>query len=177
MSDEAPEVKKKKGKLPIILILALVIGGGGFFMMKSKGGKPKEPELKLGAIEQLPEFLVNLKGGSTYLQTEIAFHLKDGFKKEELDKGMPAVRDAILTTLSGKGLNEVSSEKAKIKLKREIAAAVNKVLLELNASAEEKHKKKKKGESDEPPEEPEYPDWDSDTGPVLKVYFTKFATQ
>lgn len=90
---------------------------------------------------------------------------------------MPAVRDAILTTLSGKGLNEVSSEKAKIKLKREIAAAVNKVLLELNASAEEKHKKKKKGESDEPPEEPEYPDWDSDTGPVLKVYFTKFATQ
>lgn len=178
MSDEAPEiVKKKKGKLPIILILALVIGGGGFFMMKSKGGKPKEPEIKLGAIEQLPEFLVNLKGGTTYLQTEIAFHLTDGFKKEDLDKGMPAVRDAILTTLSGKSLNEVSTEKAKMKLKREIAAAVNRVLLELSPPGGHVEARKKESEPNEPPDEPEHPEWDSDVGPILKVYFTKFATQ
>lgn len=178
MSDAAPEVKKKKGKLPIILVLALVIGGGGFFMMKSKGGAPKEPAVKLGAIEQLPEFLVNLKGGTTYLQTEIAFHLKDGYKKEDLDKGMPAVRDAILMTLSGKGLNEVSTEKAKAKLKREIAGAVNQVLMELNPPpGADKKSKKEPDDEQRVGEEPEHPEWDSDEGPVLKVYFTKFATQ
>ena len=187
MSDE-PKEGKKKGKLPIILILALVLGGGGFFMMKGKG-KPKEPEIKLGAIEPLTEFLVNLKGGSNYLQTELALQFKDGFKKEELDKNMPAVRDAVIMVLSSKSISELSSEPAKARLKREIAAFVNKTLEDLTPPPEghtEKKKKKKKGEDQEEdprkiaatdPEELEHPEWDSDEGPVLKVYFTKFATQ
>ena len=192
MSDEAKEPKKKKGKLPIIIVLALVLGGGGFFMMKGKG-KPKEPEIKLGAIEPLTEFLVNLKGGSNYLQTEVALQFKDGFKKEELDKNMPAVRDAVIMVLSSKSISELSSEPAKARLKREIAAFVNKTLEDLapppaEEHADEKKKKKKKKDEEEevvdprkiaatPADELEHPEWDSDEGPVLKVYFTKFATQ
>jgi flagellar FliL protein len=188
MSEEPKEGKKKKGKLPIILVLALLIGGGGFFMMKSKGKAPKEPEIKLGTIEPLTEFLVNLKGGSSYLQTEMAFQLKDGYKKEEFDKNMPAIRDAVLSVLSDKSVPEVSTEAAKAKLKREIAAAVNKTLEALEPPKEEPEKKKKKKKKDEEevdpkkaaevdPAELEHPEWDSEEGPILKVYFTKFATQ
>lgn len=174
MSEEPKEPAKKKGKLPIILILALVLGGGGFFMLKSKGGEQKEPQVKLGAIETLPEFLVNLRG-DTYLQTEIALQMRDGFKAEELATNMPAVRDVILTILSGKTVAQVSSSEGKAKLKTEIATGVNRILDELTAPPGKKNGKKEPREDEE--EDREHPDWESDTGPVLKVYFTKFATQ
>ena len=119
MSEQAKETnqepngkkgEKKKGKLPIILVLLLVIGGGGFFAMKSKGG-PKKVEIKVGAVEPLDkEFLVNLAGGAnTYLRTEIAFELRDGFKKEDLDAQMPAIRNCINQILRSKTLQEVGA--------------------------------------------------------------------
>lgn len=201
MSDEpkeaTEEVKKKKGgKLPIVIALVAVLAGGGFFMMKAKGGAHEPPPLKLGAIEPLKEFLVNLKEGNVYLRTEIALHLKDGFKKEDLDKSLPAIEDAVVTLLGARGSAEIRTLDGKAKLKQDLAAAINKVLEAAekaahpeeeahDASAEEKGQDKaaqdkkdaKDAKKDAEPSEPQHPDWDSQTGPVLKVYFTSFATQ
>ena len=104
-----------------------------------------------------------------------------------LDAVWPGV--AVTPETVSKSISELSSEPAKARLKREIAAFVNKTLEDLTPPPEghtEKKKKKKKGEDEEEdprkiaatdPEELEHPEWDSDEGPVLKVYFTKFATQ
>lgn len=200
--------KKKKGKLPIIIVLVLVLAGGGFFMMKGKSGENEPPPIKLGVVEPLAEFLVNLKEPNAYLRAEIALHLKDGYTKAEFDLSLPAVRDAIILVLGSRSIQQVRTLDGKLALKRDLVTAINKVLEaaaaeahppeEPEAAADEKkaadekgsdtkgekkgttHAKKgsseaKKEEGD--PKAPEHPDWDSQTGPVLKLYFTGFATQ
>ena len=175
MSEEIKEevVKKKGGKMPIIAVLVLVLGGGGFFMMKGKG-KKEAPAIKLGAIEPLEEFVVNMAHSTAYLRTEVALQFADGFKKEELDHNLPAVRDAVLTVLTSKAPGQVQDLEGKKKLKHEIALAVNEVLESLAPVAEGDKKKK---EAEDKKAADKHKDWDAAAGPVLKVYFTSFATQ
>jgi len=172
---EVPEVeqqpKKKKGKLPLILaVVLLILGAGGFF--KLKGGPAAPPPLKLGATEKLEEFLVNLRGGQSYMRTEIGLQFTESFKKEELDKNLGAVRDSINIVLSSKKLSGVNSPEGKRALKREIASAVNEALNIIKGDSKEAVKGSAAGKG-----KLAHPDWDSDTGPVLKVYFYTIATQ
>lgn len=169
---------KKKGKLPVIIALVAILGGGGFFMMKGKGAKVEKPAIKLGAIETVePEFLVNLSNGTTYLRTQVALQFQDGFKKEDLDKNMPAVQDAITSVLSSKSPGSIRTLEGKQKLKAEIAAKVNALLAsDEHAEEEEDAKDKKKKKKDEHEAE-EGADWDSKTGPCLKIFFISFVMQ
>jgi flagellar protein FliL len=185
---EAPETKKKKGNLPVILALILVLGGGGFFMMKGKGG-PAKVVIKAGSSEQIKdEFLINLAGGaSVYLRAEIALELRDGVKKEALEEHMPAIRDSINQILRSKTLQQVGASQTQT-LRKELASAINSILVghmtaeekkaqkEFERIAAEGHEKdssaKKKGESDDPSH-----DWVCPAGPVLSVFFTSFTTQ
>lgn len=181
------QAKAKKGKLPIIIVLALVFAGGGFFAMKMKGGKPKKPEPKLGTVVELPkEFLVPLRGDGSYLRTDVALHFVEGFDSHALEAEMAPVRDAIIHVLMAKSKREMESLSDLKKLKKQIAAEVNKALAshgDHGAEEGEKHEEEGKGkkghkdEKDAKPEKPKHPDWDSQEGPVLKVYFTTFATQ
>lgn len=185
MSEEAKEAPKKKGKLPVVVILALVLGAGGFFGMKMRGGdKAKEPEVKLGEVVAIEkEFIVNLKNGSSYVQAEIALHVKEGFKKEEVEHAMPAIHDRINTVLMSKMPADISASRLP-QLKREIAEGLNEVLEGSahheptdHAGEDKKKSKKKAGEHSDESSEREHLDWDSQKGPILKVYFTKLATQ
>lgn len=184
--EASEQTKKKGGKLPVILALLLLFGGGGFFYMKVKAkGTPAKVEIMLGEVVPLKEFLVNLQSPSTYARTEIALHLKDGYKKEELDKSMSAVLEAVQMVLSSKSSSEVGTVEGKLALKRELASKINAVLEE--AAQASGHgaadaEKEKPGDStsrtaDEGDKKLEHPTWDSDTGPVLRVYLTSFATQ
>jgi flagellar FliL protein len=174
---EEPQAKKKS-KLPVIIALVAILGGGGFFMMKGKGGGKKEvPAIKLGAIEPIePEFIVNLSNGTTYLRAQVALQFQDGFKKEELEKNMAAVQDAISTILSGKSPSSIRTVEGKRKLKADIAAKINKLLEEQSHEEKPKEGKDSKEEKKEGKAKPEN-DWDSQTGPCLKVFFPSFAMQ
>jgi flagellar FliL protein len=204
-SEVQAEVKpKKKGKLPVLIALVLVLGAGGYFGFKMRTGAAKvAPKVALGEIVPLTEFLVNLQDGDVYLRTEIALHLRTGFAKEGLDKNLPAVRDAILLLLSSKSLDQVGTTQGKEQLKKDIATAVNKLLEPGEAPSKESGESGRSPESDQSPpgsgkrpatgpvkpteakagsaspatSAPEHPEWQSQTGPVLKVYFTSFATQ
>ena len=200
----APEKPKKKGKLPMILALVVMLVAGGFFGMKmGSGSKKEEPEIELGEVVALGEFLVNLNDGRTFLKTDIAVHVgKDMHIAEEAGGGHetkaepPApVRDAVIAVLSSQDFNEISTPEGKEKLKKAIAKAINAVA----PHHEEEKDKKGKGKKDKghgakeseghgesakdghgkAAEEEHVVDetWDSQTGPVLKVYFTTFATQ
>ncbi len=172
-AQEAP-VKKKKGKLPIILVVVLlVLGGGGYF--KFKGGPPHKPEIKLGSTEKLDEFLVNLRGSQSYMRTEIGLQFDDKFKKEDVDKNLGAIRDSINMVLSSKKLSEVNSPEGKAALKRELADSINDTLAKVAPT--EGGAAKPEDASKKTPKQRAHPDWDSDTGPVLKVYFFTIATQ
>ncbi len=171
--EEVVEVAKKKGNaLPLIVALVLFVAGGGFFMMKSKGGDaPKKHEApSLGTIEPVKEILVNLAGGGSYLKAEISLHMVKDFKKEDLDKNMPAVSDAIILCLKSKRLADIQNAGQLSALKREIAGNVNAIL-----TADSKEKDSKDARDAIPQKIPD--GYDSADGPVLKVYFTSFATQ
>jgi flagellar FliL protein len=170
--------KKKGGKLPILIALVAVLGGGGFFGLKMKsGGKKDEPKIELGEIVTTREFLANLRDPESYVRTELAFHLRKDFTKETFATLEPGVRDAVNLILSSKTERDVASLEGKNKLKREIADAVNEVLLA--GGQEHKQGPPQEGEGEEEPIEPAPipKGWDSADGPVLKVYFTSFATQ
>ena len=169
--DEAPieeeelEQPKKGGgkKLFVLLLCVVILGGGGFFAMKAKLGKGKT-KVELGEIVPLPEILVNLKDPNTYARTEISLHFQKGYDKTRFDHRVDAVRDAVILKLSNKTLKEVRTLEGKIALKKEIAAVVNKALAGTSKSGSAASSS-------------EHSDWDSDSGPVLKVYFANFATQ
>lgn len=185
---QAPEpaespAPKKKGKLPTIIMLAVLLGAGGFFGMKMRHkGVHKAPEVKLGETLKLQEFLVNLGDGKTYLRTEITLHLKEGVKIEDggaTEGGggpeMPIIRNAIINVLTNRHAGDISTLEGKRQLRRDIASAINEALddygAEKTGSAPPKIDAKAAGQP------LKHPDWDSDTGPILKVYFTNFATQ
>jgi flagellar protein FliL len=196
MSDQKEAPAKKKNMLPVIIAVVVVLAGGGYFMMGKGGDKEKGKEshssVHLGHTEEIGEFLVNLKDG-TYLSAKIAVHCAE---EETVSSGgdghgggggvLPFVNDAVISVLTRKSVEDVTSIEGKAKLRRELAYYINRASA-LYAHVEEgKEKKKLKRpeiEMTETPEElrpdyePETPEFDSDTGPVLKVYFLTFMTQ
>lgn len=191
----AAEGGKKKGKMPMIIALVVVLAAGGFFGSKMGGSKEKKaPPIELGEIVSLGEFLVNLSDGQTFLKTDISVHVAKGQHLAEPSGGghgakeePPApVRDAIIAVLSSQDLKTVSTPEGKLALKKALAAAINAAVPHKEegedkekGDKEEKGHKKKKSKDHGEEEEEEILDetWDAQHGPVLKVYFTNFATQ
>jgi flagellar basal body-associated protein FliL len=179
MADSEKESGKKKGgKLPIILAIVLMLSGGGFFMMKGGKNAKKEPEIKLSKEEILlpDEFIVNLADGKTFVRAKVGLRTKDGVLAEEVTKHDAEISDAINLVLKNTKVEETITEKHIKKIKMLIADKVNGIL---NANSHDtghsSKKKKKKTDEEDIPEGGE--DWDSFTGPVLKVFFKSFATQ
>jgi len=183
MSDAPKEVGKKKGKLPVLIVVVAVLFGGGFFGMKMKGGDKKEPEIKLGKIVEFEEKLFNLSDMQTYLRTTVALHLKDGYDEAKFKEVLPAVEDTMNLVIRAKSPAQVQTVSGIQKLKKELAERINSVLASLESGSKghkEGDKEPAKGKSNAP-EDSKKPDpgndWDSQSGPVLKVYFKAFAVQ
>lgn len=170
--NEAAPPKKGGNKFAIIGICAAMLVTGGFFglKMRSMNGPKTPPKLELGEIVPIKEFLVNLQdrsgGTQVYLRTELNFQLAKGYQKEEFDKYTAPVQDAINRVLSANTVEKIRSVPGKADLKRKIAEQANLAIFQ----AQGKQPPKSTGQA-------EKEGWDSDTGPILKVYFTSFAFQ
>jgi len=112
---------------------------------------------------------------------------------------MTALRDAITERLSSLSVNDLRKGDFYARLRRVLADDANRVLGLLShdkpdkeGKAEKDHEEGKsekeevaehhKGKADlttvtVDPSKLEHPDWDSESGPILKVYITSFATQ
>jgi flagellar basal body-associated protein FliL len=187
---EAKPAKKKGGKLPIILALVLMLAGGGFFMMKGGKKTKKKPVITLSKEEiVLPdEFVVNLADGRTFLRVKVGLRTKEGVKAEDVTKHDAEISDAINVVFKSTKPDETITEKHLKKIKWQIAEKINKILEVKEEEAEEETKsrkdsKKKSSHDKEKKEEEEVEipeggeDWDSYSGPVLKIFFKTFATQ
>lgn len=173
--------KKKGGKLPIIVAVVLVLAGGGYFATKG-GGKAaeeeEEPAIKLGHIAPVGEFLVNMADGRTYLRTNISLHFDEKFDTHAMEETQAAIQDAIVTKLSSKSLEDVRTLEGKKALKWQLAAAINAAMADAHGHDKKSKKKGSKEDAHAATDAPTNEEgWDSDEGPVLKIYFTSFVTQ
>jgi len=109
---------------------------------KPKKGKKKKKKEKEhgedGATVNFEPFLVNLadKEASRYVKTSIRLLVANKESAETIAKGetlMPRMRDTILTLLSTKTAEEMTSNEGKEKLKKEILEKVNEYLPEEGA--------------------------------------------
>lgn len=103
-----------------------------------KNRKNKEDHGGDGATVNFEPFLVNLadKDGSRYVKTSIRLLVTSKESAETITKGetlMPRMRDTILTLLSTRTAEEMTSNEGKEKLKKEILEKVNEYLPEEGA--------------------------------------------
>jgi flagellar FliL protein len=138
---------KKGGKLKwIIIAVALIaLGVGGYFGYTMFLAPPDEAQTaeQNGAADQgesleslegqlvpLPTFLVNLADplGRRYLKLGVEVEVRDEKAQEALLKNEARIKDTLLLLLSSKTYDSLSTMKAKVELKQEIADRLNQII-------------------------------------------------
>ena len=144
---EEGQASPKKGfpiKIVIIFLMVVIIVGGGLaawkmgVLAKPKGtsvspeieeGKAKKTNTDIGPIHTLDTFIVNLIGqGRSYLKTRIELELDSENTVVEINRRLPQLRDKILTTLSSKSFDDISTLEGKYQLRAELIASLNQYL-------------------------------------------------
>ncbi len=143
--------KHKSGKLPWIVVSALlmVILGGGLFVYnryltplnkgleasskddgKKDTGKTSEKSSYSGLSFPLEYFIVNLANvdETRYIKVNIELEIENIKVGEEIKQKMPLVKDAVITTLSSKRVEDIRSTVGKHQLKQELMSKINATL-------------------------------------------------
>ncbi|NDV18814.1 flagellar basal body protein FliL [Pseudodesulfovibrio sp. JC047] len=138
--------KKKGGKLKwiIILVVLIALGVGAYFAYTmffassdttstaSENAPQSQAPLEdlEGQLVPLPTFLVNLADplGRRYLKLGIEVEVRDADAQTALTKYEAKVKDTLLLLLSSKTYEGLSTMKAKVELKQEIADRLNQIL-------------------------------------------------
>jgi len=152
MADEEQEEKKASGGLlPIIntVLLVLVLGVGGFVAWtlmqnnqpaESSDTAPTETvETKLPEVEvedpdaipvemEIDGLTINLADDNRFLRTKILLILRTEEDKVRLSSsvGLAAVKDKIITIVSGKKFSDIKTPAGKMGLKEELVFRINK---------------------------------------------------
>ena len=137
---------KKGSKTVLIIIIAgfvlfLAMAGAGFYILlqkmpasASKGVQAGEtvpgkenPSDTIGPTHSLDTFVVNLadSGGKRFLRVKMSVELRDQETAEQVKKQLPRIQDKILTILSTKKFQDISTVKGKSDLRAEIAATID----------------------------------------------------
>ena len=143
------EESGKKKKLPLKLVILFTIGlfliGGGVFVWKggllnkSIGNEGKAiaaktatstDKMDIGPIFSMDTFIVNLVDphGKKYLKLRLELELSVEELRMEVDRRMPQFKDTILTLLSSKTYEDVSSLEGKLQLRAEMMSMLNQYL-------------------------------------------------
>jgi len=144
--EEKPKSSGSKKKLIIIgvVVLVLLIGGGvaAFFLLK-KEPPPEQvdpglavpvPELTqsadIGPMVDIEEFIVNIISADSnhYVKASLTVELTNEEVREEVEKRMPQMRDAILLLLGNKTYEELQDLQGKRQLKAELMSKINSFL-------------------------------------------------
>ncbi len=156
--EEGQEEKKggAKNKMLIIiiaavLVLLLVIGGVVAFLMmggdeapadqtpqQEAAAKTKKPTkvktdlLNIGPIYPLDQVIVNLlsQSGRRYLKTTLNLEISNEALQAEIDLKKAVIKDTVITVLSQKTIEEISTTKGKEKLKEELMERLNEFLVD-----------------------------------------------
>jgi len=137
IQEEQPEVPKKKASKAILIIIiavSIVLGAGGFVGYKLLAGKHGEEETVTKtedgktSIVALDPFVLNLADRGRYLKVTIQFEVADAALQEAVRAKTPQLRDTIITLVSSKSLNSISSPEGKFQLKDEVLFRANQIM-------------------------------------------------
>jgi flagellar basal body-associated protein FliL len=170
MAEEEQQLPKRKGrgKIIVLMVVALMMAAGGFFAISMKTAHSKDPLPKVELSDketELEEFLTNTANPGVYVRAKIVVRLRKDFSEETLKANMGDLRDAVVLTLNGTAPSDVTDAAKRSELKHRLADAMNAALKEVD----------KDGKKFTPASPKD--DWNSVTGPVLKVRFNALATQ
>ncbi|MFA5073226.1 MAG: flagellar basal body-associated FliL family protein [Nitrospirota bacterium] len=134
-AEQKPAKGNKKNLIIIIAILVLAIAGGiGAYLFVSGGkkGEDVKAEEKKGtgktALIPLDSFVVNLAEQGRFLKVTMQFEIGDTSNQQLVVDKTPQLRDAIITLVSSKSPEAVSSPEGKFQLKDELLLRVNQAL-------------------------------------------------
>ena len=119
--------------MPLLLIL---IGGGvgAYFFLFSKKDKKEElpAQSKVGIMMDVGVFTVNLadKDKDAYARIAITLELSDEKVRQEVEKRMPIVKDAIIDVISSKTSSFVRTPEGRENLRLELIKRINTILIE-----------------------------------------------
>jgi flagellar FliL protein len=130
---EQPAPKSnKKSLLIIIVILVLALAGGAVAYMQFAGGKKKGEEARSEdkkvaktALIAFEPFVLNLAEQGRFLKVNIQFEIGDAANQQMVTDRMPQLRDAIITLMSSKSAESISSPEGKFQLKDELLLRAN----------------------------------------------------
>jgi len=131
----------------VLLVLVLAIGGIVAYLMLSgdEGGdgtqvtqekvekkkrRSRSDDMTVGPMYPLDKFTVNLmsENGRRYLVVKMNLEEDSEELTPELDKKTALIRDIVISILSSKTVEEITTAKGKAKLKDEIIAQINRYL-------------------------------------------------
>ena len=128
------EKKSKFKKFLISGILVLLIGGTAYFVvgkgvLESAIKNYQERSLQVEVVN-FNSFVINLNdsGYRRYLKTDLVIEYRDKKLGEEIAEKNYIIRDSIITFLSSKTAEEISSFEGKEVLKEEMTVKINKDL-------------------------------------------------
>jgi flagellar FliL protein len=137
IQEEQPEVPKKKASKAILIIVvaaSIVLGAGGFVGYKLLAGRDgdtgSEARIKdeKTSIIALDPFVLNLADRGRYLKVTIQFEVSDMSLQAAVKSKNPQLRDTIITLVSSKSLNSISSPEGKFQLKDEVLFRANQIM-------------------------------------------------
>ncbi len=145
--DDILQEEKKGGMLKwiIILVVLIALGVGGYFGYTMflaapdeeaateevvDGGEEAPLESLEGTLVPLPVFLVNLADplGRRYLKLGMEVEVRDPEAQLALTKYEAKIKDTLLLLLSSKTYDGLSTMKAKVELKQEVADRLNQIV-------------------------------------------------
>jgi len=129
----------------VLLVLVLAIGGVVAYLMlsgdeaedgtvvkqeKVEKKRHRGDDMQVGPMYPLDKFTVNLmsENGRRFLVVKMNLEEDGEELTPELDKKTPMIRDIIITILSSKTVEEITTAKGKEKLKEEIITQINRHL-------------------------------------------------
>ena len=140
MAEEKVEEKKGGRKkilfiLPVFVLLLVGAGGGAYVFLLKKTNQEKEDKVSLaqiGVMFDLGVFTVNLADANTdaYARVAITLELSNEKVKQEVDKRLPIIKDAIIDVISSKTSDFVKTPEGRESLRLELIKRLNIILVE-----------------------------------------------
>ena len=118
----------------VVLVVALAGGIGAYLFLFSGAHKPasdskkeEQKEVKTSLIA-LDAFVLNLSERGRFLKVTMQFELADAANAALVADKTPQLRDAIITLVSSKSVESVSSPEGKFQLKDELLLRANQAM-------------------------------------------------